>query len=186
MQWGLCLRYILPQCCRFCSRYRLVEIVAITTGVEGTYIKGICRGFVTFFACFVMFVLRVYLYKGVIGGEDIFFIFGVFKVLVVKGVNSHCKWLVGRSSDGTRNIVTAIHLIDDDATGIGVLAGILGIIPVLTIDMYECASAHISHSGTTKHAVNITTLYGYRSLPVDISLVTATIYVATNLLPVNG
>ena len=128
-----------------------------------------------------MGVLRVYLYKGVIGGEDVLGIFGVFCVLVVKTINCHCKWFFSRRSDGTGNIVTAIHLINKDVASIGSFA-----LFRLTIDVNVCASAHISHTGTTKHTVDITTLYGYRSLSAYISLVTATVNVTANLLPVGG
>ena len=69
----------------------------------------------------------------------------------------------------SRNIVTAIHFINDNVVG-----------GIFTIDIDKSIAAHVSLSGTAKDCIDITSTYGDFSIPVSVTLITATIDVAAN------
>ena len=75
-----------------------------------------------------------------------------------------------RRTDGSSHVVAAIDIVDDHI-GQG----------VLTVDVHIGVTTDISHSGTAEHLIYISRAYAYVSTTVDIGVVTATIYVTTNL-----
>ena len=97
-------------------------------------------------------------------------------------------------TDLTSNIVTAIYLIDKDIVG---FSSKVSRQVTLTIDVYKGITAHISHTGTAKHltlrifqrtlsirikyCTYITGLYSHLRAALHLRMVTATIYVTTNL-----
>ena len=92
-------------------------------------------------------------------------------VLVSNRSHLRGKGHVRRRTDGSRYIITAIYLIDDDITT-----------HVLTVDLYERAATDISHLGATEHlTVEVACIYLHRSLAAKVTGISAAIHIATNL-----
>ena len=73
-------------------------------------------------------------------------------------------------ADSARYVVAAIYIVYHR-----IACG------VLSVDVHIGITTHVSHTGTAKHLVDITVLYGDAGAAIDVAMIATAIYLTTNI-----